>query len=661
MVKQMDQDDVRPKFPTNLKQSKYEIEKLAKKLGLDFFPMIFEIVGHEEMSELAAYNGYPVRYHHWTFGQESLRLKKHYRYALSIIYEMVIPTNPCYAYLLDVNPTAVQKTVMAHVYGHNDFFKNNVWFSDLPRNLHNILAYHSSRLEKWRREIGKTEVDSFLESCLSLANLFDPLEALDKIKEDEDKELSIRPNRIDLDVPSYMEDYINPADFKEREKKRIEKEKKILSQIDLGIKVPSSPVRDVLDFLLEHAALEKWQQEIMRIVRDENQYLWRGGLTKIMNEGWATFWHNWIMAKEGVVDNSELCLFAKVNAGVLGPSVSKSLNPYRLGVELWEDIKWRWDTGRHGPIWSECKEEIILNNWEEFIIFKIIFDKCGGCNEEFRKEWQEFSDFLFEVKANRGPIKFAFFKDEDKVLEWFRYKSGDYASLQKRISENSPLTQPILISEHWLDWAQKHQLESPLGNGFAKIFEVRKFYNDLMFIQDFFTAEFCETHQYYVYGIGETNSEFLDDHLVIKSRNYRRVKKLLMQRILNLGQPKVVVFDANFANNGELRLVHLHDGRDLDSVELQLVLPRLYRLWGKNKVIYLETFQTEYHKIKPWWEEWLPPFAKRAHSKKQPNRMWVRYSYNGKKFSLAVIEWHKLEADIKNLLPISINTPLFEE
>ena len=106
-----------------------KIEKIAAGHGLDFFPIFFELVGFDTVSQLAAYGGFPVRYPHWRFGMEYDQLSKGYRYGLQKIYEMVINTNPCYAYLMDSSPIVDQKLVMAHVYAHCDFFKNNYYFS----------------------------------------------------------------------------------------------------------------------------------------------------------------------------------------------------------------------------------------------------------------------------------------------------------------------------------------------------------------------------------------------------------------------------------------------------------------------------------------------------------------------------------------------------
>src|SRR6478752_8480938 len=116
-------------LPPQLRDVQDQMEALAKSYGLDFFETIFEVLDLEELCMFAAFGGFPVRYPHWRFGAEYDELTKSYSYGLSKIYEMVINTDPCYAYLLACNPMLDQKLVIAHVYGHCDFFKNNAWFS----------------------------------------------------------------------------------------------------------------------------------------------------------------------------------------------------------------------------------------------------------------------------------------------------------------------------------------------------------------------------------------------------------------------------------------------------------------------------------------------------------------------------------------------------
>src|SRR5271156_6880240 len=120
-------------LPAYLHDIQREVEAHGRSYGLDFWGIEYEILDYKKMQEVAAFGGFPVRYPHWRFGMEFEHLTKSHIYGLSKIYEMVINNEPAYAYLLEGNSLVDQKMVMAHVYGHVDFFKNNYCFrsSDL--------------------------------------------------------------------------------------------------------------------------------------------------------------------------------------------------------------------------------------------------------------------------------------------------------------------------------------------------------------------------------------------------------------------------------------------------------------------------------------------------------------------------------------------------
>src|ERR1700750_1981870 len=111
------------------------LREKAHSVGLDPFTTIFELVDYRQLNEVAAYGGFPTRYPHWRFGMDYEELAQTYTYGLSKIYELVIHNKPVYAYLMKANAPVEQKVVMAHVFGHADFFKNNLWFSKTNRRM----------------------------------------------------------------------------------------------------------------------------------------------------------------------------------------------------------------------------------------------------------------------------------------------------------------------------------------------------------------------------------------------------------------------------------------------------------------------------------------------------------------------------------------------
>src|SRR5512133_2834295 len=122
-------------LPDELAVLRDKLEDYAVDFGLDFFPVNFEMLDYDTLNQVAAYDGFPTRYPHWRYGMEFERLSKSYAYGLHRIYEMVINTNPCIAYLLVSNQLVDQKLVIAHVFGHSDFFKNNLWFAHTDRKM----------------------------------------------------------------------------------------------------------------------------------------------------------------------------------------------------------------------------------------------------------------------------------------------------------------------------------------------------------------------------------------------------------------------------------------------------------------------------------------------------------------------------------------------
>ncbi len=347
-------------LPAELEQARLEIEALARSYGLDFFDTIFEMCTYEEINMIAAYGGFPTRYPHWRFGMEYLQMQKSYEYGLSKIYEMVINTDPSYAYLMDCNLVVDQKLVMAHVFGHVDFFKNNLWFKGTDRRMLDTMANHATRIRDLIERHGASEVERFIDQVLSIDNLIDPY-AMHITRTRTVTEADVERAEADgsvarMPAKDYMDSYINPPEFLEAQ--RLKKEEELQRMRSF----PESPVRDVLGFLLDHARLPRWKQEILRIIRAEALYFAPQGQTKIMNEGWATYWHTKLMTQH-ILSDSEVIDYADANAGTLAMRPGQ-LNPYKLGVELWRHIERRWNKGRFGKDWLDCDDPRERAAWD---------------------------------------------------------------------------------------------------------------------------------------------------------------------------------------------------------------------------------------------------------------------------------------------------------
>ena len=219
-----------------------EVEGYAREYGLDFYPVIFEMLDYKQMNEVAAYGGFPQRYPHWRFGMEYLRTAKSYAYGLHRIYEMVINNDPAYAYLLVSNKPVHQKMVMAHVYGHVDFMKNNMWFAHTNRKMMDEMANHATRVRRFIDEYGYETVERFLDVCLSIDNLIDVhAPGIVRRKDDEDCEecgggcAACRHGAVSrLPAKDYMDGYINPPEFIEAQRRKKIEEKHRWASMNSG-------------------------------------------------------------------------------------------------------------------------------------------------------------------------------------------------------------------------------------------------------------------------------------------------------------------------------------------------------------------------------------------------------------------------------------------
>ena len=477
-------------LPPDLMQIQEQMEGHARGYGLDFFPTIFEVVDANQLNAVAAYGGFPTRYPHWRFGMEYERLQKGYSYGLQKIYELVINNDPCYAYLLASNGITDHKLVMAHVYGHCDFFKCNHWFSKTNRHMIDDMANHGNRIRRYMDRWGVEEVEDFVDACLSIEDLIDPYSPFIKRRDEvtrapmerhsEDEET---PRGARFEAKGYMDAFVNPAKAVAMDAERKAKE------LQQKQHFPANPERDVMLFIIENAPLKSWQLDVLEIIRDEAYYFAPQGQTKIMNEGWATYWHSTIMTRHGI-EPADLICYCDHCAGTLASSPTR-LNPYKLGVELFRDIEDRWNNGKFGEEWESCDDFAAKRNWN------------------------------------------------------------------------------------------KHT-----GRGREKIFEVRRVHNDLTFVDEFLTLDFCKEHKLFSFSYNDRSNYY-----EIESREFAEVKQQLLFNLTNLGRPIIYVTDGNYKNRGELYLKHDYNGVELKTTYATDTLVNLHRLWGRP--VHIETVLNE--------------------------------------------------------------------
>jgi len=421
-------------LPPEIREQQDRLWEVARDYGLDCFETIFEMVDYEEMAMLAAFGGFPIRYSHWRFGAQYDELIKSHSYGLSKIYEMVINTDPCYAYLLTANEITDQKLVIAHVYGHCDFFKNNAWFSKTNRKMLDQMANHAARVNRYIDRHGYEPVEEFIDACLSIEDLIDPYSPhIRRVPEDETETSDSRgTGKEELPeaagrFPSkpYMDSFINPPDVlaeEERERKERERDR------EESRSFPEQPQRDVLLFLLEHAPMRDWQHDILQIIRDEAYYFAPQGQTKIMNEGWASYWHSTIMTRHALTD-AELVCYADHHAGTMAMSPQR-INPYKLGIELFRDIEDRWNKGRFGPEYENCDDFHEKEKWDR---------QLGLGREKIFEVRRIHNDVTFidtyltpEFCAKHRMFSFAY----NDATDYYEIASREFEKIKKQLLHN---------------------------------------------------------------------------------------------------------------------------------------------------------------------------------------------------------------------------------
>ena len=309
----------------SMKDLEYWDKKIVEKVeefGLDCFPQEFEVCDHLQMLGYMAYSGMPSHYPHWSYGKSFEKQKTMYDHGASgLPYEMVINSDPSLAYLMQDNSLTLQVLTIAHVYGHNDFFKNNYTFRDTHPEL--TLSNFKLRAERVRNyaedpSIGARAVEDWLDAAHALAYQCRRYPAKKKLTEREQRERAMEK--------------LQPKDDPYHDLSKPEEK----TMPDLS-RVPLEPEEDVLLFIRDHNPnLATWQRDLLTIVHEQAQYFIPQIETKIMNEGWASYWHHRIMHSLDLPQDMHMEFLVHHNQ-VIRPHPG-SINPYHVGFMVWHDI-----------------------------------------------------------------------------------------------------------------------------------------------------------------------------------------------------------------------------------------------------------------------------------------------------------------------------------
>jgi stage V sporulation protein R len=324
-----------------------KIENLAVKVGLDFYPQEYEIIGYKDMLGYESYIGMPSRYPHWSFGKSYEKNSTVYKYNLTgLPYEMVINSDPCIAYLMKENTLLLQILTMAHVYGHNDFFKNNRLFKDGTRAASTVemFKFHADMVRSYINDpsIGYEKVERILDAAHAIKYQTSRVIGEKRIQGEVLKQRLLDDYKDKNEVHSNLEAYVK-------------------SQFPNLNKIPIEPEDDILYFIIKYGDLEDWEKSLLEFVRQETSYFIPQIETKIMNEGWASYWHYNILKKLNLPDGLYL-EFIKRHNDVIAPGLG-SINPYFIGFKIFEDIAKRYGPDKIFEVRSLERDESFLRKY----------------------------------------------------------------------------------------------------------------------------------------------------------------------------------------------------------------------------------------------------------------------------------------------------------
>ncbi|WP_050032072.1 SpoVR family protein [Halorubrum halophilum] len=655
-----------------------EARELAERLGLAPYPVRYWVVDHDEMNELIAYGGFQRRYPHWRWGMNYERQRKKDRHGLGKAFEIVNNDDPSHAFLQESNSAADQKAVITHVEAHADFFANNRWFglyadrgeggpnaaARLERNADRIAAIAD------RSAVDRDEVERLIDAVSALEDTIDQHNPVDAARSVDEPGVAEDVNDPNEDPLAAIEDRIAELDLSEEVRRDVFDDEWLEARGE-GVE-PEEPRPDVLAFLRDYGKRydpesgkavdrEPWETTVIDALREEAYYFAGQKSTKVLNEGWATYWESVMMGGEGFAGPDEFLTYADHMSRVLG---SPGLNPYKLGFELWTHVELR--AARRDVIDKLLRVEGVT---PENFHSRIDLDEVAAALEPhpaIAGAGPATLDELSDLAADGDPRVDA--EAVDRALS----ARGEELTGTEGGGETGPRTDPDIERYPWKlltreGLAERHYVLSrpehrgALRNvsretlaerarymfdvdryatvdealadvdrtaGWDRMLEVRESHNDVTFIDAFLTDEFVREGNYFTYEY----SHATEQHHVA-SVDTDDVRKKLLLRFTNFGKPTIVVLDGNFRNRGELLLGHRYNGVALDEESAKATLERVFELWGRP--VNLATIRVEYS------EEAIRR-AKRRGTEPGGEEVGVRFQYDG-----GEVTEHDLDPEIR--------------
>ncbi|VTT86844.1 Stage V sporulation protein involved in spore cortex synthesis (SpoVR) [Halorubrum sp. DM2] len=652
-----------------------EARKLAERLGLEPYPVRYWVVDHDQMNELIAYGGFQRRYPHWRWGMNYERQRKKDRHGLGKAFEIVNNDDPAHAFLQESNAAADQKAVITHVEAHADFFANNEWFglyadrgeggpnaaARLERNADRIASIAE------RADVDRDEVERLIDAVTALEDTIDQHSPVDAARSVEEPGVAADVNDGDDDPLAAIEDRIDGLDLSEEVRRDVFDDEWLEARGE-GVE-PEDPRPDVLAFLRDHGKRydpesgkavdrEPWETTVIDAIREEAYYFAGQKQTKVMNEGWATYWESVMMGGEGFAGPNEFLTYADHMSRVLG---SPGLNPYKLGFELWTHVERR--AARRDVIDRLLRVEGVT---PENFHSRIDVDRVAELLEPhpaIAGAGTATLDELADLAAEGNPRV-----DAEAVDRALSARSGDPNADPDPSDGDAPdverypwklLTREGLAERHYVLSRPEHRgalrnvsrealaerarylfdvdryetVEAAIDDvdraaGWRRMFDVRESHNDVTFIDAFLTDEFVREGNYFTYEYSRAAGEYR-----VASVDADDIRKKLLLRFTNFGKPTVVVMDGNFRNRGELLLGHRYNGVALDEEQAKATLKRAFELWGRP--VNLATIRTEYG-------DGAVRRAKRRGEEPEGTEVGVRFQYDG-----GEVTEHDLDDDLE--------------
>lgn len=640
---------------SDLEEPVREARNLAEKLGLEPYPVKYWIVDYDEMNELIAYGGFQSRYPHWRWGMQYDRQQKQGQYGGGKAFEIVNNDNPAHAFLQESNTLADQKAVITHVEAHSDFFASNEWFglftsgqSDEGQvNAAAMLERHARAIDEYMSnpEIDRAEVEKWVDHCLSLEDNIDQHQVfsrrleIDGPAEEIDEDLAAKLDELGLS------EEIKGEVFDEEWLEKLEGE-------DGPVNFPEEPQKDVLSFVREHGKqydddagraveMEPWQRDVLDMMRAEAYYFAAQKMTKVMNEGWAAYWESTMMTDERFAGDDEFLNYADHMAKVLA---SGGLNPYSLGMELWEYVE--NTTNRREVLERLLRvEDVSWRNLTDVVDFDSVLETleppaplgsvdAAGIDSlaELPEEW-----------IDREALERA--RDGEIDLERYPWKALTYEGLARRhyslVKRQhrgflSRVNQNELerIGRYLFDDARYASVEEALADvdftaGWDRMYDVRESHNDVTFLDEFLTQEFITENNYFTYEHSQATGQF---H--VASDAAEDVKKKLLLQFTNFGKPTIAVYDGNYNNANELLLGHQYNGVMLDLGQARETLKRIFELWGRPVNLLTIVKEVDEHDVE---------VAKRRNREPEPEERGKLIRYDGSEVTIEDVPWEEVD------------------